>query len=561
MARCAAKLSASLTLLSLCSPTNVAQAAHAVPMANVSHTLLPAVDSVMTRAMGKAMDFAEQAKEMQRRVAQRQEESKTHLELTKAKYEQSLVSQAQEYQRLGDVAARLNASILVANQTNIELLKASEKLQRANAHLRKTLQIIQGKVTAAQDFLDESMRDTDDTGAEELKIMAPTTPKPTLDQFLRVAISNQKDDLQGIEAPSLLQIASHFRSRRRHGAADPSDLVEVLAASLGDIAAAQKEGEAQLKKSFLASFDFGQKRYEALDESNKRANATLIALTKVGDDLAKAKQHLEATHKDLQQRLVGLRKFAAKVDASSLAALSIPEKPAVTRKSGAAAAHGKTASQKRSQGSSIAGVHSLLAEGAQVQKPKAAAKKPVAPAKKPAGAKPAPAGAKAAAVPKAAAKPAHLARAQNAGGAAVHAQPQKLDVQSALAHATKAVVQASEAEMAAQSPKGPANAGAGAKGKPLKKAPAAQANKATAAKAPGKTEAAPLKGKPPSKTPAAQASKTTAAKAPSKTEAPAKRTAQHVASKPEKVEKVPAQAATKTEDTKATWRSWLSSWR
>lgn len=293
--------------------TVVALAAVQLAAATPSAAALPDVEFVLTKATDKARDFAEQASAMQRRVAQQQEKSRAALDSQRATYESKLSQQAAQ----SDASSANNSAIDKANkalQTSNSDLEAEVKtLQDDNAKMRQSLQAIDSKVAAAKLFLEDSLKVTDDTTAVELLVLVPTTPKPTLDHFLAVAGGATFGD-----ALALLQLSSPLRHD------GPEDLVSVLSKSLADIATAEVEGAAELKAHFMANFEEGQKRQAAL-------NATQVTLLELQSELKvhqgkllEAKAHLEATGKQLRDRLHGLRVFARKVDIAAVTTLGTP---------------------------------------------------------------------------------------------------------------------------------------------------------------------------------------------------------------------------------------------
>lgn len=273
-------------------------------------TSLPDVESVLTKATDKAHDFAEQASAMQAKVALQQQKSLDALSAQKKLYESKLSQQA----AMSDAISANNSAIDAANKalkkSNTDLEVELKRLQDENGEMRKSLQTIDEKVAAAKLFLEDSLKVTDDTDAEELYVLAPTTPKPTLDHFLAVA---------GGERVSLLQLSSP----RSQG---PEDLVSVLSQSLSEIATAEVEGAAELKAHFMANFQDGQRHQEALNATNAQLVQLQAELKAHQAKLLEAKSHLQATGAQLSQRLHGLRIFARKVD--SAAATPLDSKPA-----------------------------------------------------------------------------------------------------------------------------------------------------------------------------------------------------------------------------------------
>lgn len=341
---------------------------------------LPDVESVLIKATGKVHDFAEQAAAMQHRVALQQEKSKLSLAAQKATYEIKLAQQAAQSQAIGANSTAIDNANKALQISNVGLEAEVRKLQDGNAKMRRSLMAIDTKASAAKLFLEDSLRVTDDTDAEELRVLVPTTPKPTLDHFLAVAGAPT-----GGDKLALLQV-----SRARRGG--PEDLVSLLSKSLADIASAEVEGAAELRAHFLANFEEGQKRQEAL-------NATQAQLLELQSDLKArrgkllvAKAHLETTSRQLHDRLHGLRVFARKVDGAAGTALkglemaSAPPQNAtvpapktqmpvlVAAAPAVLAAHAvATKTQESPQKAGLAGTHERGQEASAVRKPRGAA--------------------------------------------------------------------------------------------------------------------------------------------------------------------------------------------
>lgn len=266
---------------------------------------LPAVEAVLTKADGKAVDFAAQAMAMQKMVEESQRKGREALATQKADYEKQLTEQATASRAVVDRNTAISNQISHVRKTNSELKEDTSNLQAGNIHMRKILQQISDKVDAANLFVSDSLKLTDDSGAEELKVLEPTTPRPTLNRFLEQA------------GASLLQI-----SKPDHGSNTPEDLVQVLSRSLTDIADAQKEGAAELKAHFLASFEEGRVKQQDLLAQQKNLNATLEEELGYQRQLTAAKEHLVSTRDSLKQRLHGLRIFARKLDQTAHDVLS-----------------------------------------------------------------------------------------------------------------------------------------------------------------------------------------------------------------------------------------------
>jgi len=284
--------------------------------------VLPDVESVLNKANNKAHDFAEQARAMQANVELQQQKSRDALAAQKAAYEKRLSQQALQSDAIKANNTEIDSQNNALEKSNTVLFKELNGLQANNTKMRQALKTIDDKVAAAALFLADSLKVTDDSNAEELSVLAPTTPKPTLDHFLAVA---------GADRVSLLQLSSP-----RALSQGPEDLVNVLSKSLADIASAEVEGAAELKAHFLANFEDGQKQQAALNATQVQLMELQSELKAHQSKLLEAKAHLQATNKKLVERLHGLRVFARKVD--SAAAGSLDTKTASQDKSPAAPA-------------------------------------------------------------------------------------------------------------------------------------------------------------------------------------------------------------------------------
>jgi len=261
---------------------------------------LPDVDSVLTKANSKAHDFAEQARAMQQRLLLQQNKSRAALAAQKEGFEHRLNVLSAQSKAIGAKNAELQASNTKLEQENAATMAECKGLENRNSELRETLQTIGGKVAAAQDFLLESLKITDDSEAKELEVLAPTTPKPTLDNFLAAT----RDD-----KISLLAI----RSRR---AEDPSEYVSMLSNSLAEISTAEADGAAELKAHFMAELETITARQASLNTTQAELNQTQAKLQEHRSSLLAAKAHLQDTNKQLDARLQSLRVFANKVGVS-----------------------------------------------------------------------------------------------------------------------------------------------------------------------------------------------------------------------------------------------------
>jgi len=270
---------------------------------------LPEVENVLSKAKDKATDFAEQARMMQEHVQTEQARSRATLNTVKSQYELKLKVQDEEIENITKENTRLHNEIDDFARQNQNLLAEAQRVADANANMRRVLGTVTSKVDTAEMFLKESMEKLSDLGAPDLRVMQPTTPKPTLENFLK--LTQEKSTV------SLFQATV----KRRSPSGQPGDQVKMLAAILEDMASAEQDAAAQLKASFMESFAAGQKRKEALFFEQKNLTQQWEQANSTHTQLLSAKQHLEATFHELSMRMHSLRVFARKVDELAYTAL------------------------------------------------------------------------------------------------------------------------------------------------------------------------------------------------------------------------------------------------
>lgn len=305
---------------------------------------LPDVDVVLGKASGKALDFAAQATEMQARLASKQKEHRAVMAGRKKTFETRLSEQAERNKHISDENAQIRSNIHNLEHNNSRVEKECLHLQAQNVEMRRIMASITEKVGVATSFLSDTLNVTDDTNAEELEILAPTTPKPTLEHFIRVAGSSDLGAslLQvrnGMTTKATAKVTAKVTSQERP-ALLAGDLVKVLSASLVDISAAEKEAMATLEASFLESFAMGENLTHSLLQKQAELNQTESQLLTRKAQLTSAKLHLLATRRQLTKRFRGLQVFASKVDQGAREALSSDLQEATSTTSPLSAATG-----------------------------------------------------------------------------------------------------------------------------------------------------------------------------------------------------------------------------
>lgn len=270
---------------------------------------LPDVDSVLTKATNKFHDFAEQARFMQQRMLDQQEQSRAALAVKKQGYEHSLHVLGNQSRAIRAQNSGWQAANDRLEKDNAATLAECTQLEARNAELRMSLRSLSEKVSVAKQFLLESLKVTDDSDAKALEILAPTTPKPTLGNFLA---ATRGDKL------SLLTVSSSTRHND-----DPKEYADMLSNSLSEISSAEADGAAELKAHFLAELERVQADQAGLNATQQALRQTNAKLHERRDSLLAARAHLQETNAQLNERLHGLRVFANTVGGSAASVLKV----------------------------------------------------------------------------------------------------------------------------------------------------------------------------------------------------------------------------------------------
>jgi len=267
---------------------------------------LPDVDDFLTNATTKVHQFEKRTSDIKHEIEKNWEESRSVLSSQKAKYESILKAQEQQSKAIEERIEQVKLGNRQISQMSEDLEANLTSMQEDNRQLRLALTAMGDKVEAANSFIEQSIRATDDTDADVLKVLAPTTQAPTLDSFL-AATNDEKKSLLQVEPQS------------------PEAAVDALSNSMSEIEAAEEEGAEMLHKAFQDKFDAGEQKQAAL-------NATLAELWEVRSDLkvhlaklGEAQEFLEHTHYMLRTRVQALQVFAEKLNLFAVHALKFDD--------------------------------------------------------------------------------------------------------------------------------------------------------------------------------------------------------------------------------------------
>lgn len=310
---------------------SLALASSEVQQQQESAAALPDVETVLGRATDTAQEFAAQAKAMQARVEERQKESKKALAEEKAELQRNLTAEDNENHKIMMRSQNLRATINAVRANNSQIRKETERIRSNNKMMHGVLSVLDGKVAAAEQFLSDSLNKTDDGNAEELEVLLPPKPLPTLDHFISVLHGGNSD----AGPASFMQVSAQpsLRGRKSRVKAEssapeemnPESLSMLLSQSLQDIDKEQKEGEAQLKAHFLAFHQTSMMKREELLAEQARLEEEKRDVQALQKELYAAKHHVVATRTELLKRLHGMKVFSEKIDAAAMHALTSVE--------------------------------------------------------------------------------------------------------------------------------------------------------------------------------------------------------------------------------------------
>lgn len=258
--------------------------------------LLPDVDAILTNASTKVHQFSHQTVDIQRQVVKQREASHYALRDQKEKYEAALEAQERRTRAIGDDIMQLRLGNRRLRYMNTKLEANLTAAREKNRHLRRAMRALGDKVDTASSFVEESLRATDDTDADVLQVLMPTTRPPTVDTFLAAADYEKRDSLLQVEPGS------------------PEDFVGYMAGKLSEIEEAEEQGAERLKHLFEVQFQAGEEKQAELNITRSQLLEARSAMKIHYAKLLEARDYLEQSGFALRTRVHALRVFAQKMD-------------------------------------------------------------------------------------------------------------------------------------------------------------------------------------------------------------------------------------------------------
>eukprot|EP00434_Breviolum_minutum_P036535 symbB.v1.2.032375.t1/scaffold3884.1/size52087/3 len=262
---------------------------------------LPTVSAMLDQSTKTLSGISSRAQKLQQQMLDVQQENAARMQKQKAVFDRKLKEQEEKNMQQVKENAILAKKIMMMKQENEELLKHAQDLEKGNALRHGELQMLQDQLLAAQNFLKETLSQTDDSKAADLEVMKDQKPKAL--SFLAVL---EEHDTGAPENPAEVP-------------AEPENLLTMLANEVKTMKKQGQDSEAKLKSLFMDDFQAGVKRHNALVAQNKVLTETLEKMQSYRAKLEAADKHLQETQSTLQTRLHDGGLFMQKLSELTLA--------------------------------------------------------------------------------------------------------------------------------------------------------------------------------------------------------------------------------------------------
>eukprot|EP00435_Cladocopium_sp_Y103_P037756 s1758_g10.t1 len=254
---------------------------------------LPTVSAMLDQSTKTLSGISSRAQKLQQQMLEVQQENAARMQKQKAVFDRKLKEQEQKNMEQVKENAIIAKNIMKMKQENEELLKHAQSLEKGNSLRHGELRMLQDQLVAAQNFLKETLSQTDDSKATDLEVM--------------------KDQSKSANALSLLAISELHETESNEAKensepeptepAEPESLLTMLANEVKMMKKQGQESEAKLKSLFMEDFQAGVKRHNALLSQNKVLTETLEKMQSYHTRLEAADKHLQGTQSTLETRL------------------------------------------------------------------------------------------------------------------------------------------------------------------------------------------------------------------------------------------------------------------
>lgn len=277
-----------------------------------SDELMQTTGDSQARAETMQQTFTAQAEQMQSRIHHQAIQSEAKLNAQREAFMAKLSEQA-------DASAAVQRRIedlrqhVVALQHEVEDLKQSvPESQQAIETLRALLSSSEGKILTARDFLADSLRLTDNSKNEEIRVLGPKNAV-SLERMLSAVNEKFQPARAGARKRrgALVQV-----TREEPWPMRATDVVHPLVQSIEKLSQEQDQVASSLKTWFLSEHEAGEKRYAQLLSREEELKGREVELQNTKASLSLATKSLEAEKKEVLGSLGAVRTFAQRLDAN-----------------------------------------------------------------------------------------------------------------------------------------------------------------------------------------------------------------------------------------------------
>lgn len=254
---------------------------------------LPTVAAMMDQSAKTLSGISSRAQKLQQQMLEVQQENAARMQKQKAVFDRKLKEQEEKNLQQAKENAIIAKNIMKMKHDNQEMLEHAQALEKGNSLRHGELKMLQDQLVAAQNFLKETLSQTDDSKAEELEVMKD----PSTASSVAVALS-----FLSISETEALEPSTEL-SEATSEAPEPENLLTMLGNEVKVMKKQGQESEAKLKSLFMEDFQAGVKRHNALLAQHKVLTETLEKMQSYDSRLEAADHHLQATQSTLQTRL------------------------------------------------------------------------------------------------------------------------------------------------------------------------------------------------------------------------------------------------------------------
>lgn len=240
---------------------------------------LPTVSAMLDESTQTLSGISKQAQKLQQQMLDVQQENAARMQKQKAVFDRKLQEQEEKNREVVKENAKIAQNIMTMKKQNEELLQHAQSLQKGNG-------LRHGELKMLQNFLQDSLSQTDDSKATELEVLKDDKPKAAL-SFLEMSESLEVEEDE----------------KPKETVEEPESLLSTLASEVKVMKKQGQESEAKLKNLFKADFQAGVKRHQALLAQQKVLNETLAKMNSYHARLETADKHLQSTQSTMDKRL------------------------------------------------------------------------------------------------------------------------------------------------------------------------------------------------------------------------------------------------------------------